>query len=177
MLRSKKYLMPLLAAVLLVAASCTNDALDNGTGADVVLEVVNLDNPAVTAQQAQAGGGGSCTLLVEDWTASIQASPKNSLAGATPFNDLTLHTVTVTYAWIDPTIVTPTRVIGLGDATVPAGGTAAVTFAPIAFDDLTDVMQGHTANLSLVFDATTVEGTHVRSTVQRQLFVEICVVQ
>jgi len=171
MLKSKKYLMPLLAAVLLVTASCTNDALDNGSGPDVILEVVSLENPPVTAQQAQQGG--LCTLLVEDWTASVQAAPKNPLA-IPPFNDLVLHTVTVMYEWIDPGLSTPTRVIGLGDTTVPAGGIAAVTFAPIAFDDLTAAQQGHTANLTLVFDASTVEGSGVRATVQRQLFVEVC---
>jgi hypothetical protein len=173
MLRSKKYLMPLLAAVLLVSASCSNDALDDGSGADVILEVLSLENPAVTAQVA-GGGGGECTLEVEDWTASMQAAPKNPLGGVGPFNDLILHTVTVTYNWIDPTIVTPTRVVGLGDVTVPAAGVSSVTFAPISFDDLAAAMQGHTSNLVLVFDATTVEGTHVRSSVQRQLFVEVC---
>jgi len=172
MLSSKKYLIPLLAAVLLVTASCTNDALDDGSGADVVLEIVNLENPAITAQQA--GGAGGCTLLVEDWTALIGAAPKNPLGGTTPFNDLTLHTVTITYNWIEPAITTPTSIVGLGETTIPAGGVAAVTFAPIAFDHLTAAMQGHTSNLVLVFDATTVEGTRVRSTVQRQLFVEVC---
>jgi hypothetical protein len=172
MLRSKKYLMPLLAAVLLVSASCSNDALDDGSGADVVLEVLSLDNPAVTAQVA--GGGGLCTLQVEDWTASMQAAPKNPLGGATPFNDLILHTVTITYNWIDDGISTDPAIIGLGNATIPANGIGSVTFAPISFDDLSAAMQGHTSNLILVFDATTVEGTHVRSTVQRQLFVEVC---
>lgn len=173
MLKTNKYFMPILAAVLLVTASCTNDALDDGGSADVVLEVINLDNPAVTAQQSQAGGG-ECTLMVEDWTASIQAAPKNGLAGTSPFNDLTLHTVTITYNWLDPGIITPTRVVGLGDTTIPADGASSVTFAPISFDDLTVGMQGHTANLVLVFDATTVEGSSVRDTVQRQLFVEVC---
>jgi hypothetical protein len=175
MLSSKKYLMPLLAVVLLVAASCTNDGLDDGSGADVVLEIVSLDNPAITAQTSGEGGEGLCTLLVEDWTASVMAAPKNSLAVISPFNDLTLHTVTITYNWIDPGIVTPTREVGLGDATIPAAGAASVTFSPIAFDDLdSGTMQGHTANLVLVFDASTVEGTHLRDTVQRQLFVEVC---
>jgi hypothetical protein len=163
----------MLAAVLLVTASCTSDALDDGGSADVVLEIISLENPAVTAQQA--GAGGLCTLQVEDWTASAQAVPKNSLAGSSPFNDLTLHTVTITYNWIDPGITTPTRVVGLGDATIPTAGVNSVTFAPISFDDLDIGLQGHTANLVMVFDATTVEGSAVRATVQRQLFVEVCV--
>jgi hypothetical protein len=162
--------MFLVAAVLLVTASCTNDALDNGSGPDVILEVVQLDNPAITAEVAE---GGFCTLTVEDWTASLAAVPKNSLA-VPPFNDLVLHTVTITYNWIDPAIVTPTRVIGLGDTTIPAGGTSAVTFAPIAFDDLVGPIEGHTANLVLEFAASTIEGARLRATVQRQLFVEVC---
>jgi hypothetical protein len=172
MLKNTKWYIPVLAAVLLVTASCTNDALDNGTGADVVLEVVSLENPPVTAQQAQGGVG--CTLEVEDWTASIEAAPKNSLAGTAPFNDIILHDVTVTYNWIDAALSTPTRVVGLGDTRIPAGGVSSVTFAPIAFDDLDIAQQGHTANLDLTFRATTVEGTTITSTVNRQLFVEVC---
>ncbi len=174
MLKNTKWYLPVLAAVLLVTASCTNDALDDGTGADVVLEVVSLENPPITAQQAQGEGEVGCTLQVEDWTATIEAAPKNSLAGTPPFNDIILHNVTITYNWIDAGITTPTRTVGLGDTRIPAGGVSSVTFAPISFDDLDATLQGHTANLVLVFSATTVEGARITASVQRQLFVEVC---
>jgi hypothetical protein len=172
MLKNTKWYLPMLAAVLLVTAACTSDALDDGTGADVVLEVVSLENPPVTAQQAQGGVG--CTLTVEDWTATLEAAPKNSLAGTPPFNDIILIDVVITYDWIDPGLSTPTRTVGLGDTRIPAGGISSVTFAPIAFDDLDIAQQGHTANLSLLFRARTVEGTTIGDTVSRQLFVEVC---
>jgi hypothetical protein len=65
--------------------------------------------------------------------------------------------------------------VGLGDVIVPAGETAQFTFAPISFQDVTDpAVQGSTANLTLVFDARTVEGERVQRVISRQLFVEAC---
>ena len=39
MLKNTKWYLSVLAAVLLVTASCTNDALDDGTGADGNMEI------------------------------------------------------------------------------------------------------------------------------------------
>ena len=126
MLKNTKWYLPVLAAVLLVTAACTNDALDDGTGADVVLEIVSLENPPITAQQSQGEGEATCTLQVEDWTATIEAAPKNSLAGTPPFNDIILHSVTITYNWIDAGLSTPTRTVGLGDTRIPAGAISSI---------------------------------------------------
>jgi hypothetical protein len=184
------------------AGSCTNDSLDDGGSADVVLEVLSLENPAVTGEAAQSGfcsldGSVACTttadcagaippaglceaecvgFVVQEWSATLGNAPKNVLAGgdSTPFNDVTLESVTITYSWLDPAVSTPTRTVGLGNVTIPTDGTSSVTFAPIAFDDLSLSLEGHTANLSLVFRAKTVEGTRITDTVSRQLFVEAC---
>lgn len=174
MFAKTRWYAPLLAAVLLMAAACTNDSLDDGGSADVVIEVFGLTNEPVTAQEDQ----GFCLLEVVDWVATIQNIPKNSLAGAesAPYNDVRLINVTIEYAWIDPGITTPTRVVGLGDVTIPANGSNSVSFAPIAFDDLTDATRGRTCNLTLTFEARTVEGTRITDSVQRQLFVEDCAI-
>lgn len=66
------------------------------------------------------------------------------------------------------------RVVGLGDITIPAGGSNAVSFAPISFEDLSGVSLGSTLNLELTFRAATVEGTSISTRVGRQLFVELC---
>lgn len=185
-----------LALVVLLAFACTNDSLDDGDSPDVVLEIGSLDNSPVTAAVSQglcAGDGttacaadaecalvggpclGGCTLEVVDWTGTASNVPLNALAGSSPFNDIILESVTIVYDWIDDAASTPTRVVGLGSVTVPAGGSNTFSFAPISFQDLTGV-EGLTANLALTFNARTVEGERVTvvDDAPRQLFVEAC---
>jgi hypothetical protein len=161
-----------LAVLLLAAAGCTNNGLDDGSAPDVEFEVQSLLNNPVTAQNSE----GLCTVEIVDWVATIKNVPKNSLAGSEsqPYNDIRMYSVTIEYAWIDAAVTTPTRVVGLGNVTIPADGTNDIQFSPIAFDDLTVDTLGKTCNLTLTFEARTVEGTAIRRTVTRQLFVEQC---
>jgi hypothetical protein len=117
-----------LVAVLLVAAGCTNDGLDDGSSADVILEIVSLDNTPVTANlttsaqgtcfdAANPPGSGTlcsstaecpqteacvrptlCLFEVQQWSASVASAPKNSLA-LPPFNDVRMQTVDIRYDW------------------------------------------------------------------------------
>lgn len=70
--------------------------------------------------------------------------------------------------------MTPTRLVGLGGVVVPVGETAQVEFSPIAFDDLSLALSSSTANLTMTFDAITIEGTRITQVVLRQLHVEAC---
>lgn len=172
----KSWMIPILAAVLLAAAACTGNAVDDGSSADVVIEVATMENPPVTAQAVEGG----CTLEVVDWTATIDANPKNSLAGgeSIPFNDVVMDSVTIEYyAFDDNDRATPLfgpRIVGLGNIAIPAGGSNSVSFAPISFEDLAGVGPGSTLNLVLIFRAVTVEGTTIHATAGRQLFIEAC---
>ena len=163
-----------------------------------MLEILGLENPAVTGEASDTGicsisltvcasaadcdvGQGLCeaegaSFGVEDWSASLLVAPKNVLSGSdsAPFNDVILQTVRITYDWLDSSLSTPTRTVGLGNTTIPAGGTSSVIFAPVAFDDLSLDLAGRTANLTLEFTAKTVEGTTITDTAGRQLFVESC---
>jgi len=190
----------LIAAGLLVlgAASCSGNTLDDADSADVIIQVMSLANPQVTANTSSGSSGtcqisgsfclidadcgigdictippAGCTLEVADWTASLANVPKNSLAIG-PWNDVVLADVTITYGWLNGE-VTPVNVVGLGNVTVPAEQTADVTFQPITNDALQNAnLEGSTANLTLDFRAITVEGTTLRGIVSRQLFVETC---
>lgn len=176
MFNRKSWMTLALAAVLLAATACTGNALDNGSSPDVVIEVVTLQNDPVTAQEAE----GFCTLEVVDWTATIANLPKNSLAGgeSVPFNDVVMFSVIIEYYDHDDNdrvnLLFGPRVVGLGDVAIPADGSNTVTFAPISFQDLGNVSLGSTLNLVLTFQARTVEGTTIRDTVERQLFIEAC---
>jgi hypothetical protein len=199
MLRPKPWLMIPLAAVIVLAASCTGNDVDDGDSADVVLEVETLENPPVTGQLTNTSSfcsltgvpcstgddcgvnevcqqGQVCELTVEDWRAPLAAFPKSGVAvDSIPFNDVIINSITVTYSNPAWPIDGQTRVIGVGGIAVPVGDTAEVTFSPISFDDLDpDTMEGTTADLVMVFNAITVEGTAINLTVLRQLFIETC---
>lgn len=174
---TKRWMM-LLAALLLVVPACTSNSLDDGDSADVVLEVVSLDNPPVAGE---IGEGGFCGFTVESWTASLANIPKNRVSGegTSPYNDIVVNSLVIAYEWIDcASCSTVDRFVGLGNVSVPAGGLNAVTFEPIALDDVLNGLpdiEGSTANLTLTFTAQTVEGTVITERAYRQLHVESCI--
>jgi hypothetical protein len=185
--------------VLLGTVSCTSNDLDASGSADVVLQVLAFDAPFVTAQRQTATSGtctGSgtlcqsnedcaltevcvradvCILQVEDWNVTFQAAPKNELA-IPPFNDVIMQDVTISYTWVDPSIVTPPFTVGLGNVTIPAQGSNSVVFPPISSDAINNnpAIEGATASLVMTFRGETVEGTTITQTALRQLVVEIC---
>ena len=188
-----------LLGVLLGTASCASNDLDDDDAADVIMQIMTMNSPAVTAQRQSTTSGTCsgvgtlcqantdcpvnevcvrtdlCVLEVTDWSATIQAAAKNTLA-TKPFNDIVMLDVTVTYSWVNPAIVTPPLVVGLGNVTIPTGQTGAVTFPPISSDAINNnpLIEGATANLTMVFRGRTVEGTEIQQTATRQLIVEIC---
>ena len=171
----KRTPLALLALIpLLVTAGCTNDTLDDGDSADVIMEVLVLSNPPVSA--ALDTMTGACTFTITDWSFDVAAEPKNALADP-PYNDIELISVSIVYDWLNDALdagqVNP-RIVGLGGTTVPAGASAQVAFQPIAFDDLTLGHSGSTANLTMTFVGRTVEGTTITKVVLRQLNIESC---
>ena len=172
MLRTKTCLALSVAVLLLAVTGCTNDDLDDSGSADVVLEIETLENPPVSATLDSTSG--ACIFQVSDWRFGARNLPKNDLAGESGFNDISMTQVTITYQWIGGA-VTPQRVVGLGGIIIPVNGTASLELQPIAFDDLNGGLQGSTANLTMLFEGVTVEGSRVSQTVGRQLFIEGCI--
>ena len=159
---------------LTVMSGCNSNNIDSPDSAPVELEISALEPLPITA--VLAGGGTTCNFEVVLWTASFLNVPKNAQAEEnSPFNDLIVDSVTIDYAWNTPA-TTPQRVVGLGSIVVPVGGTGTATFSPITFEDLFAVTStgGVSANLTLTFNARTIEGTSVRLTTGRQLFVNAC---
>jgi len=185
--------------VLLGTVSCTSNDLDGSGTADVILQITAFDAPFVTAQRqttttGTCSGSGTlcqsntdcgltevcvrsdvCILEVEDWTVTFVAAPKNDLA-IPPFNDVVMTDVTISYEWVNPAIVTPPFVVGLGNITIPAQGSNTVFFPPISSDAINNnpAIEGATATLRLTFRGQTIEGTTITQVTLRQLVVEIC---
>lgn len=171
-----KNTMKLVVRLALVAALSAgvlgcNSVLDDGDGPNVVLTVEQMTIPVVTAAVNQATL--QCVFTVSDATATLKNQPKSAVAGESPFNDVVMESVTVSYAWDDPALVTAPRTFPLG-GTVPAGGTGTVMFPPIASGDLTPAFEGHTAGLTMVFTGRMVDGTPITANGGGSLTVNFC---
>jgi len=187
----------LLAVVLLAATACTENDLDESE-ASVVLEILGISNPEV---QGDTGGAGQCTgdpsipcldnqicadnqagtcdfpdalCTVTDWTVSVANQPLNDAGLESPFNDIVVISVIISYFNLDGSNYAPDRTVPIG-ATIRAGSIGTMTFAPIAFDDIST--DNTTVNLILAFDAVTVSGEDVEVAGGNgaQLFIEDCI--
>src|SRR5262245_32740999 len=148
--------------VALIAPGCADGTVDDGGTGDSVLEVATATTAPITAA-SDPNNPGACTITVTDWSASLNNKPKNGLAIVSPWNDILMGTVDITYVWDDPSIVTAPVTMNL-NGTVPANGSVAVKFPPIFLGDLTAAMLGHSANLTMVFHGSTVQGEAVTTT-------------
>jgi hypothetical protein len=167
---------------VLVLAGCF--AACNGTidkEPNVVLEVSQMSVPPVTS--SQNGTNGTCTYTVTNASASFNNKPKNALAATSPFNDIVLQNVAITYVWDDGAVTSPATA-GLA-ATVPAGGSVTAQWSIIsnaslgvtqAPDPVGNGRAGHTANLGMTFTGRTVSGDSVSAVAGGTLQVNSCTV-
>ena len=90
---------------------------------NVVLELQTLTIPPVTSSQNSTSG--TCTYTVSVATGTFMNKPKNQFAGTSPYNDIILQSLDITYTWDDQATQIPNPVTsGLGGS-VPAGGSGA----------------------------------------------------
>ncbi len=199
MIRWKSWALSLVVLVVLIAAgACTNDSLDDGDSADVVLEIIQLEAQPVTAAAQQGSGtcsfsGGQCTvsadcpiaesctgttgcqLTAEEWSYTVANLPKNSVGITQPFNDVVMNSVEITYAWQIPGPPTGPATVGLGGVAIPVNGTGNIKFFPISSAALVaGGVEGNTADMTMVFQGRTVDGTGVTGVSLAQLNVESC---
>ena len=125
----RKYTKILAGTVVLAAAGWfagCNGTIDGEP--NVVLEVSQLTTTPITS--SQDGSNGNCTYTISPVSATLKNLPKNALAVTSPFNDIILQSVSISYVWDDGVVTSPVQA-GLG-GTVPANGTASAQFAAIS---------------------------------------------
>jgi hypothetical protein len=152
--------MSLLLALLVVPVLSCNDALDEGSGASSVVSVVRLQvNPVTSGGSASQG---TCVFTVTEAQATLSNKPVSELAVTSPFNDVQMERVTITYEWGAASGITPPppRVFNISGL-IPINGNGEVRFMPISLDDLTPAMAGTTANLTILFEGRAVSGERV----------------
>lgn len=164
--------LALAAGLVLITGSCSGNGLDDKGSPNVVLEIYTLPAiPPVTAQTTD----GVCILKVSSATATLRNEPKNSLAITSPFNDVKIDSVYMTYTWDDGVVwadrdpatgallSTGNGVRQSAAGTIPANGTNSVSYVPILLGDLDITRVGHSANVTVQFTGRTPDGTRVWS--------------
>ncbi len=89
-----KIALPLFAVLILLAGGC-NGAVDD-PDANVILEVVVTESPAITGQD---DGSGGCMFTITEWSADFLNQPKNDSATTSPYNDIIIRSWIVSYSW------------------------------------------------------------------------------
>ena len=161
------------ALVVFAALPGCNTNIDDPKSAPVVMEVRNVQIPPITASLDATTG--LCTVTLTNGTATVVDSPKNGEAITSPFNDIVLKGVTITYVW-DDGLGNPGPVTYGVAGSVPANGTATAQFAFISQTDLSQAggRFGHNAALVMTFFGSVVEGAPVSVTTGGTIVVGSC---
>lgn len=173
---SRLLLTLFLAGALLPAGGCTNNALDDGDSANVVLLIDEIDNPVVNTQFDSDQG--VCVFVVEEWAARLRNEPKTDLAVTSPFNDIEVTEITIGYSG---SLALAPQTFPAG-ATIPPEGTGQLTFFPIRPDEIPASFEnGGSAELTVVFRGRALDGEDVETPVTAvggaQLAVNACLSQ
>ena len=178
MLITKRSMACLGVLGLLVLSGCADGPIDNADSAHVVLQIETLDTPGVTgavegdgvcsgdaqvsctsdatcanAQPALGSCIGlTCTRVIAEWSGTARNVPKNSLANTSPFNDIILQTLDLSY----PGSGLPSVTIGLGSITIPADSSGSFEFFPITFQAIEGFPDDTAASVDVLF---TIHGT------------------
>ena len=138
---------------------------------NVVLEVATMRIPPVAANV----NGLICTFTITEATATFNNKPKNTLAAASPANDIVMHDVVADFAWDDGAPAPTTQTFAIA-GTVPGGGSIGLNFMAVNDPVLTSApnRDGHSARVNMVFHGTTVAGEAVSTIAGTTLFVNSC---
>jgi len=156
-LLQRSFTVAFAASLVLIVAACAHGNLDDGDSANVILTVQTVPSiPPVTA--APSPGGTGCTFTVPNTNVSLGSRPKTELALGSPFSDIAMDDVVITYEWVNPTGGEVTEDTLYISGTIPVNGTQTVSFVPIRLDYLNQGISGRTANLTLLFHGHTLDG-------------------
>jgi len=171
---SRNLLLFVTAMLVVLAASCSTSGLDDGTSANVVLEVDQVQLSIITSTYDPLNA--VCVFQIADSTASLSNIPKSENAITQPFNDILIDRLVITYRWDDnllmPAFVTSPRVV------IPAGGTNQVKFLPVQLAEFLAAdpsREGHSAEVTLLFEGEVVDGSRVQAVGGGSLFVNSCI--
>ena len=171
---TKRLLLVVTALLVLVAGSCADNGIDDGSSANVVLEVDTVTLAVVTSTYDPLNG--VCVFQITDSTATLSNIPKSEGAVTEPFNDILIDQLIISYVWDDglpmPNYVTSPRVV------IPANSSNQVRFLPVPLAEFLSAVpsrEGHSAELTLLFQGEVADGSRVQAVGGGALFVNSCI--
>ncbi len=168
---NRRLVLAVAAGALLAMSGCVKGSIDDPGSAQVELQVALTDTPAVTCSLQN----GIPLFTVAEWSVTYNNVPKNELATTSPFNDIQIQSVTMSYDWPAPAavLIPPDRTIP-SPATVPVSGSASVKIDPILLQDLDPNMAGTSGIVTMTIHARTGAGQSISKTVGETLAVSAC---
>ena len=171
---AKKLLLFGTALLVLLAASCADNGIDDGSSANVVLEVDQVTLAVITSTYDPLNA--VCVFQITDSTATLSNLPKSEEAVTSPFNDILIDQLIISYRWDDglamPNYVTSPRVV------IPADSSNQVRFLPVQLAEFLSAVpsrEGHSAELTLTFQGEVGDGSRVQAVAGGALFVNSCI--
>lgn len=171
---TKKLLLVVTALLVLLAASCADNGIDDGSSANVVLEVDTVTLAVVTSTYDPLNA--VCVFTITDSTATLSNIPKSEGAITEPFNDILIDQMIISYVWDDglpmPNYVTSPRVV------IPANSSNTVRFLPVQLAEFLAAVpsrEGHSAEVTLQFYGEVGDGSRVQAVGGGALFVNSCI--
>ena len=165
-----KRTLALSALVVLAALTSCNGDIDDPDGPNVFLEAENVVIPPVNGTTDSTTG--NCTFTITNASVTFKNKPKNEAGATSPFNDIVLEGVVVSYDWGLGSAPQSPATFGLG-GTVPANGSSPAQFAVTSANDLL-LHEGQTASLVMTFFGHTISGEAVSATTGGSLSVGTC---
>jgi hypothetical protein len=172
---ARKLLVIGTAVLLLATLGCSSSGLDDGTSANVVLEVDQVQLSIVTSTYDPLNN--VCIFQITESQATLSNLPKSAAAITSPFNDILITRMTLSYDWDDDfpseNYVTSPRVV------IPANGSNDVTFLaadPSLFEPGA-ARDGHSAEVTILFEGEVTDGSKVQALGGGALFVNSCISQ
>ena len=170
---TKKLLLFVTALLVLLAASCADNGIDDGSSANVVLEVDQVTLAIITSTFDPLRA--VCVFEITDSTATLFNIPKSEGAITEPFNDILIDQLIISYVWDDglamPNYVTSPRVV------IPANSSNEVRFLPVQLAEFLSAVpsrEGHSAEVTLLFQGEVGDGARVQAVGGGALFVNSC---
>ena len=138
-----------LVAGMVLAGGCAGNGQDAGDGPDQVLQVDSITIPP--ASTIYDPDQLMCVTQFAPATVILRNQHKTEIEGGSPFNDIVMDTVTITYTWDNPAVQTPPQTLDIGGV-VGAGKTATISFVPIPSGQFTPAMVGATVSMDMKFN-------------------------
>jgi hypothetical protein len=171
---ARKLLIFVTAVLLVMTVACSSSGLDDGSSANVVIEVDTVELEIITSTFDPLNA--VCVFEITESTATLSNIPKSGSAITEPFNDVLINQMIISYEWDDGYVMDP--YVTFPRVVIPANGSNDVKFLAVKLADFLAAApsrDGHSAEVHLLFNGEVADGNTVQAVGGGALFVNSCI--